>query len=76
MTQETTNAIIQALPAAVLGLLAWLVGLKNGRRIQELHVQINSRMDKWLTEARAAARAEGHSAGVAAEFNRRKGDPK
>jgi hypothetical protein len=70
------TAIIQAVPAALAGIAALLASLRNGKRIQELHVQINSRMDKWLADARAAARAEGHSEGVRAEYNRRKGDPK
>lgn len=67
-------ALAPGLPAALVALLALLASLRNGRDIRVLHLQINSRMDKWMADARAAAHAEGHVAGELAAHNRRKGD--
>lgn len=76
MTQETTNAIIVAIPATLVAVSTLLQSLKNGRRIQELHLQINSRMTQWFEEAKVAARAEGHGLGLQAIHNRRRTDRK
>lgn len=40
---------------------------RNGQKIKDLHVQINSRMDQWMEKAEQAAHAEGKAEGIAAE---------
>ena len=56
-------AEIISLIAAFSGFLAavgaLIASLKNGQRIQEVHLSINSRMDQLVAVTKAAAHAEG-----------------
>jgi hypothetical protein len=57
----TFGEVAQLMTAgAALG--AFLLSLRNGKKIQEVHLSINSRMDQLLTAARLAAHAAGADA--------------
>ena len=55
MTIENTAEIVTAV-AAIGSIVAALI---NGKRIREIHVLINSRLDQLLRATGIAARAEG-----------------
>lgn len=54
-----SDAIIVAIIAALPGTLAAMVALK---RLTNLHVLLNSRLDKMLEEVRRTGNAEGREA--------------
>lgn len=55
---EITDLIV-AVATLISAITAALVGLHNSRKIQDVHVSINSRMDQLLTSNRVAAHSEG-----------------
>jgi len=61
-------AEIAQLITAIAALGAVLMSVRNGHKIQEVHLSINSRMDELLKAASEAARA----AGATEERNREK----
>jgi hypothetical protein len=42
-------------------------GRKRGKKLDELHVIMNSRLDQLLSSSKSEARLEGHAAGVKEE---------
>ena len=58
MTNEWA-LIIAAMIATIPGILAVIIGLLNARKVAELHVLINSGLDKLLASTTAAAISEG-----------------
>jgi hypothetical protein len=69
MISAISFAEIAQLITALAALGAVIMSARNGRKIQEVHLSINSRMDELLRSARASARA----AGIDEERNRDKG---
>jgi CheY-specific phosphatase CheX len=59
---EQWRLVVDAL-AAVAATGAVISSLMNFRKINELHILVNSRLTELLTVTAAAARAEGHEAG-------------
>lgn len=51
-------------------LIAAGTALWSALKLQRVHVQINSRMDKWIEEVRTGSHAEGYKAGEQAERDR------
>jgi hypothetical protein len=60
---------IASLISALAAIGAVVMSARNARKIQEVHVSINSRFDQWLKErgdtAKAAGLVEGNAAGLA-----------
>ncbi len=56
---EIWQAVLVALPPTLMGLAAVITSLRNAFKIQEVHGQINSRMDELLALAKKASFAEG-----------------
>jgi len=65
-------ADIASVIAALSALLAVLVSWRNAKKIQEVHVLINSRMSELLVSATRAARANGVVQGTTDEAKRRR----
>jgi hypothetical protein len=55
---EFLDALLRFMSAAC-ALGAMIVGIRNTRRIREVHIMINSRMDQLLVASGLASRAEG-----------------
>ena len=55
--------------SALAALIAALVSVYNARKIREVHVSINSRMDKLLQITEHSARADGVLLGRQAEID-------
>lgn len=51
--------IITALATLVTSLGALIIGIRNTRKIEEVHVATNSKMDKLLSVTRESAEAKG-----------------
>jgi len=62
MTDAIAIALIAAAPPAVLALLAWRAGCKNGKAITEVHLSMNSRLDQLLESTKKTSHAEGMEA--------------
>jgi hypothetical protein len=62
---DKLTLIILAIIAALPGLLTWWNIKKNGQKIQEIHLSVNSRMDELLKAAKGEATAEGRELGRA-----------
>jgi len=58
---------IAALVTACAAILSVLASLVNRKKIELLHLQINSRMDEWIKMVRDSALAEGRLQGVVQE---------
>ncbi len=76
MGQMTTWAetIIDKAGGILTGLSAFgalLISFMNNKKIREVHVQINSRMDELLKKSGLLNRAEGKAEGQAEERNRK-----
>ena len=70
MTEAVTIALIAVVPPTAVALLSVALSIRTHGKLNELHVQINSRMDNWLSEAKAASRSEGRAEGVQEERDR------
>jgi hypothetical protein len=53
-------SLIAALPA----LLAWFSSRKNSKAIQQIHIDLNSRLTQLLESTKGQAIAEGYAAGL------------
>jgi hypothetical protein len=61
--------------AALLALIAAILGFWNKRKISELHVIVNSRLSELLVTAQRASHAEGVEAGRKENILERKDRP-
>lgn len=52
-------AIVSAIVAMIPAILAYLKGLKVEKDVKEVHLSINSRLDKWLEVEKKQGYAEG-----------------
>jgi hypothetical protein len=59
VTEGIQVAMISALPPSLVALFGLIVGLRNQRKIQEVHVLFNSRMTELLKLTASAAHAKG-----------------
>jgi hypothetical protein len=55
MSPDVVTALVAAVAPTVLALAALVAALRNGGKLHELHLSVNSRMDQLI----AASRAEG-----------------
>jgi hypothetical protein len=66
------STIIVALILGLCGILGnFLQSRSNSRKIEEIHLSINSRMDALLKAAEALARLEGRNAGMQEQKEKR-----
>jgi len=61
-------AAIAALPPTVLALASLIVGIRNSRKVEEVHRATNSLTDRLV----ASTKLEAHAAGIKEEQNRSK----
>lgn len=59
--------------AAVAAIFSSMLSFINGRRVQQLHLLINSNLARQIASEVRAALAEGKALGVAEERDRQKG---
>jgi hypothetical protein len=58
MSEAVTIALIVAMPPTLLGVASLIASIKNGEKIEGVHVSINSRMDQLLRAANAQGRQD------------------
>ena len=58
MSDLITVALIAVVPPMMVALLSLRSGIKSGRKLDEIHVMVNSRMDELLAVTRQLARME------------------
>lgn len=63
MTEAIIVAIVAATPGALVALGALIQGRANGRKADELHISLNSRLTELLKVTAAASHAEGLAMG-------------
>ena len=56
-------ALITATPPTLMAFVAWRAGKRNAKAIQDVHISINSRMDKLLEANGDSKFAEGREEG-------------
>jgi hypothetical protein len=59
MSDAVIIALIVAIPTTVTALASLIVSLRNGRKIEQVHVATNSKMDKLLEVTGASEKAKG-----------------
>lgn len=67
MSDPVKVAIITAIPILIIGIMNMLIGLRGNRRLSDIHVQINSRMDQLLQVNAAKSLADGKAEGIQSE---------
>lgn len=68
MSDLVIVALITAVPPTIASVAALIVSIMNGRKVEAVHKATNSMKDALV----AAAKLEGHAAGVAEEQARNK----
>jgi len=58
-TNEFILALFAIIPLTIMSLSALITTVRNGRKIADLHVLVNSRMTELLELTRRASKAEG-----------------
>jgi hypothetical protein len=59
MSDAVIIALIVAIPTTVTALAGLVVSLRNGRKIEQVHVATNSKMDQLLEVTGASEKAKG-----------------
>lgn len=72
MSEDVTVALIIAIPPTIIGLLNALLSWKHGAKLEQYHVQINSRMDQLLVTTAAESHAKGLAEGKSEGQDRQK----
>lgn len=60
-------AMIAAVPPTLMALAAVITSLHTQRKLQDVHNQINGRMEQLIEEVGSTSRAEGRAEGIEAE---------
>lgn len=63
-------AALAVIPTTIASVAALIVSLKNHKKIDELHVVVNSRLSELLATTAHASKAEGQAEGIEAERSR------
>lgn len=66
------TAIATALPLTVIGIANIVIGLRSSRRLSDIHIQINSRMDQLLKMTAAKSLGDGKAEGIQQERDKSK----
>ena len=75
MTGGEIAQVIVSVATLVTAIGGVLIGLRNSRKINDVHDLTNGKMDKFLAVTKTSATAEGHLAGVAEERAATNGPP-
>ena len=62
MTDATQTAIIVAIPPTLMGVAAIIASLRNAKKIEQVHLLINSRVTELLALTKSSSFAEGEKA--------------
>ena len=62
MSEAITIALIVATPTTIASLAALIVSIRNGSKIQQVHIGINSRMDELVKASKAQGRQDERDA--------------
>jgi hypothetical protein len=62
MTEAVEIALIVAVPPTIASVAAVIMSIKNGTKIQEVHLGINSRMDELVRASKAQGRQDERDA--------------
>jgi hypothetical protein len=58
MTETVTVALIVATPPTIASVAALIMSIRNGNKIHDVHVGINSRMDELVKASKAQGRQD------------------
>ena len=58
MTDTVQVALIAGIAPTILSLAALLASIRNGNKIQDVHLSLNSRLSELITAARAQGRQD------------------
>jgi hypothetical protein len=64
MSEAVIIALIVAIPTTLTALASLIVSLRNGRKIEQVHLATNSKMDKLLSVTGASEKAKGMKEGL------------
>jgi hypothetical protein len=53
------DTLVVAIIAAIPAICSYLASRNNARKIQQIHVDMNSRFDQWMEATKKASYAEG-----------------
>lgn len=67
MSDAVVIAMLVAIPPTVAACASLVVAVRSNKRLDKLHIQINSRMDQLLKAVAAQERGEGRAEGIEAE---------
>ena len=71
MSEDVIVGLIAAVPATLVGIAALVTALRANRKVDAVHVSINSRMSELLASVGTEQRAVGHNEGIEAERQRK-----
>lgn len=67
MSDPLMIALVVSIPPTIASIAALVSSIKNRRKLDNLHGDINSRLTELVEHAKAAAHALGHAEGMKAE---------
>lgn len=73
MTESLQIALIVSIAPTIAGIASVITSLRNRKKLDHVHADLNGRLAELLKVARAEARAEGRAEGVESERVREKG---
>lgn len=62
--KEILITLIITLPPTIAAVAALIVGLRGNRKVDDLHVAVNSRLTELLEQTSKASKAEGKAEGI------------
>lgn len=63
MSENILLAVIVSIPPTIASVVAVIVAIVNSRKIEDLHILINSRLTQLLEQTAKASKAEGITIG-------------
>ncbi len=67
MTDPVKIALIVAIAPTLIALGGVINSVRNGRKLDNIHIDLNSRLSQLLEVTRVSERASGHAEGMAEE---------
>ena len=67
MSEPVQIALIVAVAPTLLALASVVSSFRNSKKLEALHVDVNSRLSQLLAKTETSARAEGKAEGIASE---------
>lgn len=75
MSEPVQIALIVAVAPTLLALASVVSSFRNSKKLEALHVDVNSRLSQLLAKTEISAHAEGKAEGIAAERENNKTEP-